>query len=167
MVFSQGWRHVRASNDTQRPLQRAKADDGHRRSSAQETIWLTHEFSQVPVHHDLQTGSPEELTVNAPGDIYEQEADGVSEEIMRQAGSPHSESGGRDQVNNIGPERFFHEGFLSSASGSSSSYGQPLDSGIRSFMEPRFGHDFSQIRVHTGSAAADSARALGVRAYTV
>ena len=30
-----------------------------------------------------------------------------------------------------------------------SSPGQPLDSGTRALMEPRFGHEFSQVRVHT------------------
>ena len=34
-------------------------------------------------------------------------------------------------------------------------------------MEPRFGHDFSRVRVHTGDKAAESARAVNARAYTV
>lgn len=34
-------------------------------------------------------------------------------------------------------------------------------------MEPRFGHDFSQVRVHTDDKAAESARAVNARAYTV
>ena len=45
--------------------------------------------------------------------------------------------------------------------------GQPLDSAARAFFEPRFGHDFSQIRVHTDAKAAESARAINARAYTV
>lgn len=48
-----------------------------------------------------------------------------------------------------------------------SSTGQPLDSGTRDFMESRFGHDFSQVRVHTDTRAAESARAMHARAYTV
>src|SRR5690242_3226377 len=36
--------------------------------------------------------------------------------------------------------------------------GQPLDAGTRAFMEPRFGHDFSGVRVHTDARAAESAR---------
>ena len=44
--------------------------------------------------------------------------------------------------------------------------GQPLDPSLRSFMEPRFRHDFSRIRVHSGGEAARSAHALGARAYT-
>ena len=35
--------------------------------------------------------------------------------------------------------------------------GQPLPPSVRGFFEPRFGRDFSQVRVHTDSAAADSA----------
>jgi hypothetical protein len=48
-----------------------------------------------------------------------------------------------------------------------SSPGQPLDAGTRSFMEPRFQHDFSGVRVHTDASAAESARAVNARAYTV
>ena len=33
-------------------------------------------------------------------------------------------------------------------------------------MEPRFGHDFSQVRVHTDLKASESARALNAFAYT-
>src|SRR5262245_18053412 len=45
--------------------------------------------------------------------------------------------------------------------------GQPLDSATRAFMEPRFGHDFSRVRVHLSARAAESARAVGALAYTV
>jgi Domain of unknown function (DUF4157) len=48
-----------------------------------------------------------------------------------------------------------------------SSPGQPLDAGTRTFMEPRFGHDFSQVRVHTDERAAESTRAVNALAYTV
>lgn len=45
--------------------------------------------------------------------------------------------------------------------------GQPLDTSTRAFMEPRFGHDFSGVRVHTGPRADESARAVNAAAYTV
>jgi len=45
--------------------------------------------------------------------------------------------------------------------------GQPLDSGTRAFFEPRFGHDFSRVRVHADARAAESARAVNALAYTV
>jgi hypothetical protein len=45
--------------------------------------------------------------------------------------------------------------------------GQPLDAATRAFFEPRFGYDFSGVRVHTDAKAAESARAVNARAYTV
>jgi hypothetical protein len=45
--------------------------------------------------------------------------------------------------------------------------GQPLDPASREFFEPRFGRDFSGVRVHSGARAAESARLVGARAYTV
>ena len=43
----------------------------------------------------------------------------------------------------------------------------PLASNARRFMESRFGHDFSQVRVHADDQAALAARAIGAKAYTV
>lgn len=45
--------------------------------------------------------------------------------------------------------------------------GNPLEPGLRQDMEQRFGHDFSQVRVHCGTSAAQSARSLAANAYTV
>ena len=45
--------------------------------------------------------------------------------------------------------------------------GQPLDDSARKSMEVRFGHNFSNVRVHTNSVAAQSARAVNALAYTV
>lgn len=45
--------------------------------------------------------------------------------------------------------------------------GRPLDSATRAFMEPRFGCDFSHVRVHSDAKAAESARAVNALAYTV
>ncbi|MBN1203503.1 MAG: DUF4157 domain-containing protein [Myxococcaceae bacterium] len=45
--------------------------------------------------------------------------------------------------------------------------GAPLDGETRSFMEPRFAHDFSRVRVHADARAAESARQVGALAYAV
>ena len=45
--------------------------------------------------------------------------------------------------------------------------GHPLSESDRAFFEPRFGHDFSQVRVHADTQAAETARALNAQAYTV
>src|ERR1051325_6834174 len=44
--------------------------------------------------------------------------------------------------------------------------GEPLPASALNFFEPRFGHDFSGVRIHTGSPAAESANAINARAYT-
>ncbi len=46
------------------------------------------------------------------------------------------------------------------------SSGQPLDAGTRAYFEPRFGCDFSTVRIHLGAAAEQSAQALNANAYT-
>jgi hypothetical protein len=45
--------------------------------------------------------------------------------------------------------------------------GQPLDASARAFFEPRFGNDFSKVRVHVDGEAAKSARSVNALAYTV
>lgn len=43
--------------------------------------------------------------------------------------------------------------------------GEPLDEPLRTALEPRLGHDFSRVRVHSDDQAASSARQLHARAY--
>lgn len=45
--------------------------------------------------------------------------------------------------------------------------GDPLPTATRAVMEPKFGRDFSRVRIHTGAAAAASARVVHAQAYTV
>lgn len=45
--------------------------------------------------------------------------------------------------------------------------GRALEPDVRTDMEARLGADFTDVRVHTGGAASDSARAVGAHAYTV
>jgi hypothetical protein len=44
--------------------------------------------------------------------------------------------------------------------------GQPLPDAARSFMEPRFGHDFGAVRIHADRAAGELAGQLQARAFT-
>jgi hypothetical protein len=100
------------------------------------------------------------LTVNTPGDMHEQEAERVSEQVMRMpSGTAESTHAGATCAGHGEAPPIVHETLHSP--------GQPLDTATREFMEPRFGRDFSGVRVHTGTQAAESARAVGARAYTV
>jgi hypothetical protein len=45
--------------------------------------------------------------------------------------------------------------------------GQPLDAQSRAYFEPRFGMDFSTVRVHADSKASESAQTVNAQAYAV
>ncbi|HEY5962143.1 MAG TPA: DUF4157 domain-containing protein, partial [Polyangiaceae bacterium] len=148
------------------------------------------------------------LEVGAPNDRFEQEADRVAEQVMRQAAPVEKQlavnestgslmhgsapvqracaSCGEDETvrmkataeasgTGLGParqasthnaprpissdlERKFH---------GARDGGESLTPAVRAFMEPRFGRDFSGVRIHRSPVADELARSLGARAFTV
>jgi len=119
-----------------------------------------------------------QLTINEPGDKFEQEADSVSEQVMRMPDTPLSLSDGEDEAKNTlmcQPASQTNSGNATETHSApplvhevlNSGGGQPLDASTRAFMEPRFGRDFSQVQIHTGPAAEQSAREVQAYAYTV
>jgi hypothetical protein len=199
---------------------------------------FTREFSRMPVHATASAEIQSKLVVDVPGDIYEEEADRVSDQVMRmpdpetmrkptwtppgfryairdlaqiqtkslnpalphwiqrQIGKPeiedelvraleatgatvqrhvddHNEQAkdeNKEQVriargDNASPQRAATglESTIQTLEGG----GQPLSRTVRNFMEPRFGRDFSHVRVHTDAKANDAARALNAFAFTL
>ncbi|GEM_PF-4431241 len=102
------------------------------------------------------------LTIGQTDDPLEREADRAAETAMRMPdGAPPvgASSPGRTAGSaGIPAPPIVHEVLRSS--------GRPLDTASRAFMEPRFGHDFSQIRVHTGLRAHAAAAEISARAFT-
>ncbi len=45
--------------------------------------------------------------------------------------------------------------------------GQPLPPALRAYFEPRLGHDFAGVRIHTEPTAASLATSLNARAFTI
>jgi hypothetical protein len=133
--------------------------------------------SDVHVHFNfanIQT----KLKVNQPGDIYEQEADRMADQVMRTPElSIQRRTDEEEKEGDILHAKPVDGTRVTDGTGVSEtlpiiqdvlcSPGQPLDSSIRQIMESRFGHDFSQVRVHTDRQAIESALAVGARAYTV
>lgn len=115
---------------------------------------------------NLQT----KLAISQPGDPYEQEADRIAEQVMRiPAPSPaatHSVDSPSPSIQRKPAEGAQQTG-MPLVNNVLSSPGRPLDPATRAFFEPRFGHDFSRVRVHTDDQAAESARSVKARAYTV
>jgi len=130
-----------------------------------------------------------QLTVNTPGDVYEQEADRVADQVMRMKEEEEPivqrmpltpVSGVQRKCTECEQEeqgQVQRKEAASSDSGGksapsivsdviSSGGGQPMDGGTRQFMESRFGQDFGQVRIHTDSRAVESASAIQARAYT-
>jgi hypothetical protein len=68
----------------------------------------------------------------------------------------------RSSLSRNSPEKAPH--IVKAVLGSS---GKPLDKYTLKIMEPKFGYDFSQVRIHDDGKAADSARAVNALAYTV
>lgn len=108
------------------------------------------------------------LWIGAPGDSLEREADLAADRVMR--GAPafgHSQSGAATP--RLQAKAGAQAGGIAapaSVKDALRSPGAPLDSGTRAFMEPRFGHDFSTVRVHADDGAAKAADAIGARAFT-
>jgi hypothetical protein len=107
------------------------------------------------------------LTINKPGDIFEQEADRTAERVMA-ASAPSNVHGSPTSIQLV--SRASHasvDATPPSVDRALAIPGRPLDSALRRDMEQRFGYDFGHVRVHTDRSAAESARAVNARAYTV
>jgi hypothetical protein len=170
-----------------RLLRQAEPGDPEAPAGTKEVTRSAHEFGRIPERAKSPASVQAKLTVGAPGDSYEQEADRVSEQVMRMpqpqlqracscgGGCPECQTGqlgrghetlqtkrvhaGDSDTGRIAAPPIVHEVL--------GSPGQPLDAATRAFMEPRFGHDFSRVRVHTDGLATDSAATVDARAYTV
>ncbi|MFF1696521.1 DUF4157 domain-containing protein [Streptomyces sp. NPDC058257] len=99
------------------------------------------------------------LTVGPADDAYEREADRIAERIT---GPPGAQGGTPLVRRRVSPDAGAPGDTVAPTTG-----GQPLSVATRAFMEPRFGHDFGRVRVHTDAGAAASARAVHADAYTL
>lgn len=175
--FSHEPMHLRLPQPTgNRAVQHTK---GHQADSAiTPATNFAYAFAQFPILSPAPVQLQAKLTVNAPGDIDEQTADRVADQVLRNPAPQHGNYGGegpKDQLGQASHNRSPNGGqgnnagelappLVSEVLGSS---GQPLDLHTRAFFEPRFGFDFSRVRIHQDQQAATSARGVGAHAYTV
>jgi hypothetical protein len=107
------------------------------------------------------------LKVNAPGDIYEQEADRIAEQVMATPAHP-GVSGAPPRIQRFsGPSNGPMDAAPASVDQALASPGRPLEPQLLQDMEHRFGYDFSRVRVHADAAAGQSAKDMNANAYTV
>ena len=176
---SKGWVHTSSAEHPLAAIHRAFGNQAVLRSLS-------------PRRPTIQT----KLTINTPGNQYEQEADRVAEQVMRMpdpnvaaptaiaSTSPVLQrkcaSGGSGVGGGRCSECAKKDELQRTAAGPVSTPaappivhdvlrqpGTPLDASTRAFFEPRFGHDFGSVRVHADDVAAESALSVNSLAYTV
>src|ERR1022692_2377429 len=134
--------------------------DAHAPSASDAPAW---NFSAIPISRAPVSPQPK-LEVGAVNDPREREADRTADQVARMP--EPSSAGAKLQRNTSELADLSHAGAPPTVHEALRSPSRPLDPEVRAFMEPRFGHDFSQVRLHSGTAAGESARALNAHAYT-
>jgi len=151
-------------------------------------------FDAKPAHSPFYSPAPcsgagpaiqTRLSVGAPGDRFEREADAVADQVVqRKAASvqgaeaapsvqakcakcEHEETVQRQADGQSAPDGGGHatdsvQQGISAQRGA----GQPLDPAVRREMEQGIGADFSNVRIHTGAPASDLNDMLHARAFT-
>lgn len=129
------------------------------------------------------------LTVNTPGDIYEQEADAMADRVMlmssNETAKPVTGLIGKSlqrkcahcaeeekrrkpimrkaEAGNAGMS--VSSSFASSLNASKGG-GAPLPPGTRGFMENAFSTDFSGVKIHSDSQASEMSKGINAKAFT-
>lgn len=148
---------------------------------------LHKDFSRISVRSANLPTIQAKPTIGQPGDKYEQEADRVVKQIMRMPALSHTSSPVSSQAAPPRIQRLCskcedelrRQPMVVQAKASDPpaltptvqsriqllrGSGKPLPQSVRNFFEPRFGRDFSQVRIQTD---ASSTQALNALAYTV
>jgi hypothetical protein len=183
----------------------ANAEELEAGSATRASTCLAYDFSQVPLYPKARTKIQPKLTVNTPGDIYEQEADRIADAVMAgysppvdrvlqdvqpklyrvvvrpedavdsvfppetESGAESPEASPTEEVQRSASEEagavspHFEQSLQQATHGG----GEALPSPTRSFMESRFGWDFSSVRVHSDARAHALAREVNACAFTL
>ena len=113
-------------------------------------------------------GIQTKLTIGSPNDVYEQEADGVAEQVIRMPEPSTQPEKHTNTGSNVQKLSAYDGGTLGSGQDIklNQSGGRPLTSSTRNFMEPRFGADFGHVRLHTDQDAHQTASQIQAKAFT-
>lgn len=125
------------------------------------------------------------LTINQPGDHYEQEADAMADKVMRMNDNTANQNFFKPSITPIQRKcqqceeeehiirRKEGDGETQTVTGQTENYigglsgkGRSLTPDEKSFFEPRFGYDFSGVQLHTDTEANQSAKDINALAYT-
>ncbi len=151
---------------------------------------LGHDFSRISIQPKLTVSQPDDpyereadrvadevMRMDDPGvsgdgvmrslqDTIHRQCDACEDEEEVQAKLVDSIVQRKPLVMRSPDKEFPASGKVESQLSNSQGGGSPLSGETRAFMEPRFGVDFRQVRVHNDSQAAESAQAIHAKAYT-
>jgi hypothetical protein len=141
-------------------------------SQEEQILRMHHTVGNDEVRRMILSGALQaKLRVGKPNDTYEQEADRTAEKIVHMPEPKDEPATSRlpritplvqKQPANPGKPTPAIESRIDALKGG----GQPLSETLRSYFESRFRRDFSRVRVHTGSKAAQVAKDLDAKAFT-
>jgi hypothetical protein len=150
-----------AASGKSSPVQRA-AEEEEEVQTKPLAASITPLVQRQPEEEEVQTkllvqreAAPEEEEVQTKL-LVQREAAPEEEEIQTRPSAQRASEGGFEVGSNV-------EARLAVTRGG----GSPLPAETREFMETRFGADFSSVRVHTGSEAAQLNRAVSAQAFTL
>jgi Domain of unknown function (DUF4157) len=129
------------------------------------------------------------LTINTPGDQYEQEADAMADRVIHMSSNEmakpvtgligrslqrkceHCEEEEKKKKPVMRKAETGSSGMSVSSSfdnslNASKGGGSPLPKGTRSFMENAFSIDFSSVKIHNGSQASEMSKGINAKAFT-
>lgn len=132
--------------------------------------------SEPPEQDELESAPDSsiqtKLTIGQSGDKYEQEADRMAAQVVSMP-EPTVQRSTSPLVSFMKTSRIQRKETSPAAStqfeqqlNQTKGNGADLDKNTRSFMEPRFGADFSHVRVHTDATAVQMNREVNAQAFT-
>jgi Domain of unknown function (DUF4157) len=158
-----------------KPAPDARSADSASRGHAYSGTWGA--ASRILAHAEAPA-----LRFSSPVDAHEREADRLAERVIRMpdAALPCASRFGGGCPSGLSERAALEPAGLLAASASwtteapamvrdvLSSSGEPLAPSARAFMEPRFGHDFSRVRVHADREVMEFPRSGGrVNAFAI
>ncbi len=150
-------------NRIQPKLRVGEADDKFEREADQVADQVVSNNEQPKV---IGTSAPPVQTMKVgPGDLAQRTKEQQTEEEVQLKEDEES----TEEVANVQMKTSFGSGDdsdISAQIGSTRGGGSSMDKATKSEMESGFGHDFSNVRIHTGNQAAQMNQSLGAKAFT-
>jgi len=145
----------------------------HSGSPAERMLYLQQTAGNQAVQRLVKSRALQaKLTISQRGDMYEQEADRVAEQVMRVKDHTVLTPSLTRSISSESGEGLYCKAWPGGESVRKplkhpTSGGQSIPNSDRRFFESRFGYDFSQVRIHTDSKAGKAARSVNALAYTM